>query len=276
VQRLVSHLCPFIRYLANSLRAITSHHGRGAAQRNAPEHGVVYTGPFPPRPIQNEVRLPTTPIRIDPFDKFDTLHPASRVDYAKTYNIEHNVKVKPFGMVNNQFMNHLLRQWAQVLMRRFNPARSAFSAVSEATLRDLGFTNDMIRAVQVMMRPRSKGPVADARTSITSVARNSAKEELKADEEEDASTAERLTNEAEALKLANQVVELIVAGMTYTLAVDHVRQLAENGNGFEGEDDPVEEDDDDDDDEDDDEDEDEQEEGSDEEASSSSSEEESG
>lgn len=123
------------------------------------------------------------------------------------------------------------------------------------------------------MRPRSKGPVADARTSITSVARNSAKEELKADEEEDASTAEKLTNEAEALKLANQVVELIVAGMTYTLAVDHVRQLAENGNGFEGEDDPVGEDDDDDDEDDD---EGEQEEESDEEASSSSSEEESG
>jgi hypothetical protein len=240
MQCLVSRLNSFLLGLTNSFRAITSHNGKGAAQRNdALEHGVVHTAPYPPRPVQNEVMLSKHPIRIDPFKKFDTLHPASRIDYAKTYNIEHNVKVKPFGMVNNLFMNHLLRQWAQVLMRRFNPAQSAFSAVSAATLRDLGFTNDMIRAVVAMMKPRSKGPVADARTSIISVARNSAKEQLKADEVERASTKEKLASETAAEKLANQVVDLIMAGMTYPLAVDHVRRLSENGNGYEGEDDAV-------------------------------------
>jgi hypothetical protein len=257
-------------HLADSLRAITSHNGKGAAPGNSLEHGVVYTGPSPPRPLPNEGKILTIPIRVDPCEKSGTLHSASRVDYSKTYNIEHNVKVKPFGMVNNQSMNHLIRQWAQILMRRFNPAQSAFNEVSPATLRDLGFTTDMIRAVIVMMNPRSKGPIADARTAITSVARNSAREELKAEEEEDVSTKERLANATEAEKLASQVVELIVAGMPYNLAIDHVRQLSENGNGYEGEDDPVGEGDDEDDD-----DEDEEEEEGDEASSSSSSEEES-
>jgi hypothetical protein len=258
-------------HLADSPRAITSHNGKGAAPKNSLEHGVVYTGPYPPRPVANEGKMLTIPIRIDPSEKFGTLHPASRVDYAKTYNIEHNVKVRPFGMVNSQSMNPLIRQWAQILMRRFSPAQTAFRAVSPATLRDLGFTTDMIRAVLVMMTPRSKGPVADARTSITSVARNSAKEELKAEEEEDASTKEKLANVAKAEKLANQVVELIEAGMPYNLAIDHVRQLSENGNGYKGEDDAVGEGDDEDDD---DEDEDEEEEEGDEASSSSSEEEE--
>jgi phosphopantothenoylcysteine synthetase/decarboxylase len=113
------------------------------------------------------------------------------------------------------------------------------------------------------MKPRPKGPRADARTSITSVARRSAKEELEADEDEDASEAKILANEADAEKLANRVVELILAGMTYTQALGHVRQLNDNGNGYEGENDAVSEgyddDDDDDSDDDDDDEEDEQE-----------------
>jgi hypothetical protein len=205
----------------------------------------------------------TTAIRIDPFQSSDVLHPASRVNYAKTYTIEHKVKVKPYGTVNSQFMHHLLKQWTEVIMRAYNPAQNAFSTVSPANLVELGFTPEMINAVLIMMKPRPKGPRADARTSITSVARRSAKEELEADEDEDASEAKILANEADAEKLANRVVELILAGMTYTQALGHVRQLNDNGNGYEGENDAVSEgyddDDDDDSDDDDDDEEDEQE-----------------
>jgi len=173
-----------------------------------------------------------TAIRIDPFRRFDVLSSASRVDYAKTYTIEHNVRVKPYGMVNNQFMHHLVKQWIGVIISSmYNPARNAFRAANPTTLGVLGFTREMMSAVLAMMR-RSKGPSADARTAIMSVARNSAITELADELEEDASEAEKRTNIIEAEKLAGQVVELILTGMTYLQAVGHVRQLAENGDGW--------------------------------------------
>ena len=172
----------------------------------------------------------TTAIRVDPFFRFDRLDVASRVDYAKTYNIEHNVKVKPYGMVNQQHMHHLVRQWTQVIMGRFNPAQNAFITPSVPALRALGFTQGMIQAVLNIMN-RTRRPSADVKTSIKSVARSSAQFELQIEAEEDASEEQKLALKSEAEKLANHVVEFIMAGMTYHQAVDRVRQLSENGNG---------------------------------------------
>jgi hypothetical protein len=198
----------------------------------------------------------TTAIRIDPFNRFDILHPASRVNYAKTYNIEHNVKVKPYGMVNALFMHHLFKQWTEVIIgRSITPIQVAFREINPANLRALGFTTNMMGAVLAMMN-RPKGPSANSRTAVISVARDSARIELQA---EQASATENL---------ANHVVDLIQAGMSYPQAVGHVRRLSTNGLGVEGENDAAGEGGDD-------EDEDEQEEEDDEASSSSSSEEES-
>lgn len=140
-------------------------------------------------------------------------------------------------------MHHLVRQWTQVIIgRNYNLAQNAFRAPSLVTLHALGFTQDMIKAVLAMMK-RPIGPSADARTSITSVARSSARDHLKPELEDDASERERLVNRVTAERLADQVVELIMAGMTYTQATDHVRVLSENGNGFIGENAAVDDDD---------------------------------
>lgn len=173
----------------------------------------------------------TTAIRVDPFFRFDRLDVASRVDYAKTYNIEHNVKVKPYGMVNQQHMHHLVRQWTQVIMGRFNPAQNAFKKPSLQALQALGFSQGMTKIVLKMM-DRSNGPSADIRTSITSVARSSAQFELQVEAEKDASEEQKLALKYEAENLANHVVDFILAGMTYHQAVDRVRQLSQNGSGY--------------------------------------------
>jgi hypothetical protein len=197
----------------------------------------VYTGKEPPPPLNTERGMLTAAIRIDPFEGSGPLHKASRVNYAKTYTIEHNVKVKPYGTVNNLHMHHLFKQWTEVLIGRSvrNPARIAFAEISVPNLEDLGFDRGMMRAV-LAMKNRSKGRSADARTLITSVARSSAELALQ-DEQVDAKE-----------DLADQVVEMIIAGMTYPLAVERVRELVnigdcdenENAAVGEGDDDEVE------------------------------------
>jgi len=210
-----------------SALAITTHSGKGAAKRNAAEHGIMYTGSEAPPPLKNEGMMSTKPIRIDPFNRFDILHPASRVNYAKTYNIEHNVKVKPYGMVNALFMHHLVKQWTEVIIgRSITPIQVVFREINPANLRALGFTSNMMTAVFNMMN-RPKGPSANSQTAVVSVARDSARNELQS-EQADASE-----------NLANHVVDLIQAGMRYPQAVGHVRRLHTNGLGVQGENDAV-------------------------------------
>ena len=198
----------------------------------------------------------TTAIRIDPFNKNDNLHPASRINYAKTYNIEHNMKVKPYGMVHASSMHYLVRQWTEAILGRIiTPIQRAIHETNQANLRALGFTPNMVTAVAALMN-RPKGPSAGSRIAIMAVARDSARVELQAEQ----------LNASE--NLANHVVDLIQAGMMYLQAVSHVRRLSTNGIGSEGENDAVSEGNDHDDDYDDDDDEQEEgEEGSDESSS---------
>jgi hypothetical protein len=46
-------------------------------------------------------------IRVSPKEKKAKMDPKSRLNYAKIYTIEHNVKVKPYGVVHHHFI-HLL------------------------------------------------------------------------------------------------------------------------------------------------------------------------
>ncbi|EME45358.1 hypothetical protein DOTSEDRAFT_150357, partial [Dothistroma septosporum NZE10] len=69
------------------------------------DHAIVHTGTDPPSPLPEEEavhpheRMLQPPIRIDPVSPGDKLDALSRINYGKVYTIEHNLKVKPFGMV---------------------------------------------------------------------------------------------------------------------------------------------------------------------------------
>jgi hypothetical protein len=50
-------------------------------------------------------------IRITPKRKGDKLHQMSRIDFARMYTVEHNVKVYEFGEVHRDALDRLIKQW---------------------------------------------------------------------------------------------------------------------------------------------------------------------
>jgi len=92
------------------------------------EHAIIYTGKIPPQVLPNEQpgrgERPLLPvaIRVDPEDRCDNLHPASRLDFGKVYTIQHNLKVKDFGLVNQRSIGALINQfriaWSKELLNK--------------------------------------------------------------------------------------------------------------------------------------------------------------
>jgi hypothetical protein len=67
-------------------------------------HAILYTATNnthkPPSELPGEHMLPNTPIRIEPLTPRHILDSTSRLNYAKTYTVEHNVKVCFIGKVH--------------------------------------------------------------------------------------------------------------------------------------------------------------------------------
>lgn len=57
-------------------------------------------------------------IRVDPDEREDKLDSMSRIDFGKPHTIHHNLKVRPFGMVNNRWMIHLINQYQAVMLEK--------------------------------------------------------------------------------------------------------------------------------------------------------------
>jgi ankyrin repeat protein len=88
--------------------AISTHAGMGLSHPGveAQEHAIIYTGREIPSLQAHELlatgEMPTflPAIRVDPDIPSQQLDPTSRIDFGKAYTIRHDVKVKPFGVVN--------------------------------------------------------------------------------------------------------------------------------------------------------------------------------
>ena len=84
------------------------------------EHGIVYMGKREPplghgeSPERGEAGMVPTAIRVDPDYTGARLHPMSRINYAKVYTIEHNVKVRSVGTVGPTFLGPLVNQFENV------------------------------------------------------------------------------------------------------------------------------------------------------------------
>jgi hypothetical protein len=65
----------------------------------AADHAIIFTGRMAPDPLPGENGMYHRPIRVEPF-KLERLAPESRVNYAKIYTIEHNVKVCSVGKIH--------------------------------------------------------------------------------------------------------------------------------------------------------------------------------
>jgi len=79
-----------------------------------------------------------TGIRINPKKKGDKLDKMSRIDFARSYTVEHNVKVYDFGMVDNSHIDRLAQQWVRVMLQgeemqdRINPLTSRTAVAEES------------------------------------------------------------------------------------------------------------------------------------------------
>ncbi len=70
-------------------------------------HGIVYTdGPARRRP--DEPRLGYSPIKMIPVTPTEGLSAASRVNYAKTYTVEHNTYINFIGNIAPEHFDNLL------------------------------------------------------------------------------------------------------------------------------------------------------------------------
>jgi hypothetical protein len=95
VERLLSlHLLRF--------SPILTYHGKGAAKGGLQYagHSVIYTGDKPPEELPGESLHLLPPIQVIPKTVRDKLVRESRINYAKIYTIEHNVKVVFIGQIS--------------------------------------------------------------------------------------------------------------------------------------------------------------------------------
>ncbi|PIA94593.1 hypothetical protein CB0940_08164 [Cercospora beticola] len=99
---------------------VFSYQGMGplAAKPRSLDHGIVYMGSEAPRPLKNEVILPT-PVRVIPDNPEDRLASTSRINYGKIYTIEHNIKCRGVGMVHAASIAALLSQQNEVMRRGY-------------------------------------------------------------------------------------------------------------------------------------------------------------
>jgi hypothetical protein len=102
--------------LANETSQISTHNGQGTTALRSHFEGMVFSGRTVPTLQQNEQGLQPVAIRIDLDDNSTALHHTSRINYSKVYTIEHNVKVKPFGMVNRDHIRSLMDQFRAVFL----------------------------------------------------------------------------------------------------------------------------------------------------------------
>jgi hypothetical protein len=87
---------------------------------NKNQHAIIYTGRKPPKPKSKE--LPKSrkeqgmrrPIRVRKFLATDKLDEMARINYAKIYSVEHNVKVYEFGVVHKDDEVHLIHDFYDV------------------------------------------------------------------------------------------------------------------------------------------------------------------
>ncbi|OQN96405.1 hypothetical protein B0A48_17657 [Cryoendolithus antarcticus] len=91
-----------------------NHQGSNKDHIDASEHGVVFTGKSVPAGASRAPDLLEHPIRINVDIPTDKLDPESLIHYGKVYTIEHNIKVKPFGLVHDRSLQPLLTQFHNV------------------------------------------------------------------------------------------------------------------------------------------------------------------
>lgn len=96
------------------LRPILTYGGQGTTKYGShPEdHAVIYSSKEGgPQYLYNETKIIKKPIRCDIKQPEEKLDPASRLNYAKLYTVEHNVKVMFIGRVATKYEQQIVTDY---------------------------------------------------------------------------------------------------------------------------------------------------------------------
>ncbi|TGO35981.1 hypothetical protein BHYA_0139g00280 [Botrytis hyacinthi] len=106
-----------VRSLSLFTRPIMSYEGRATSKSGVhpEEHAIIYTTPEP-RLVNNEdgSKMKFDPVKMIPDSSRHALDPASRINYAKIYTVEYNVKV--------WFIGHVDQACEQIVKKSYNDA----------------------------------------------------------------------------------------------------------------------------------------------------------
>ena len=84
--------------------------------------------------LEGEAELRLRPIRVIPKTPRDKLEKQSRINYAKIYTVEHNVKVLFIGHVDPKFQHRLIVDFDTTWQkkRQMNPGPQEYSSSNTA------------------------------------------------------------------------------------------------------------------------------------------------
>lgn len=97
-------------------RPILTYSNQGVAKPGvkAAHHAVIYSSKRPPSKLSGEPELLNAPIQIEMVFAGDKLVPESRLNYAKVYTVEHNVKVHFIGRVHKDSISTFKEDFGRI------------------------------------------------------------------------------------------------------------------------------------------------------------------
>jgi uncharacterized protein DUF6590 len=82
--------------------------GVGKSGVDPSTHAVIFMKDSTPTTGQREPKMAKKPIAMVPVSRHKKLHPMSRINFAKIYTVEHNMKVKHIGEIDEEYMHRLM------------------------------------------------------------------------------------------------------------------------------------------------------------------------
>ena len=76
----------------------------GLTTEDIEAHAIIFVESDRPRPLVGEPAISKRPIAVVPASEDQRLDPASRINFAKVYTVEHNAKVMDIGRVSDRSM----------------------------------------------------------------------------------------------------------------------------------------------------------------------------
>lgn len=139
-----------IKLETNMTRPITTYGGRGCvkAQVSKWQHCIVFTGKIEPDPLPDELPKKDeqgmlSAVRISPTRRGDPIHPTSRTNFGKPYNVEHNVKVCDFGNIHRDHIQRLETHFQYVLSADVSGQKQDHRTISKDIAEEFDMLEDL-------------------------------------------------------------------------------------------------------------------------------------